>query len=175
MTAMRGINAKADIQVNVKIYILLFFSHSSVPPSIHPPAVYPRFDTWEGFNLSSCWGLALWLAGGISRPYLVCTVHVCVALHTTVSVHRGESCVSDKAEPSWPTWALHKLSELWPSEGGPSFCTARARAHPVGCWIGLSLWCYWSWKLLVGGETGGYIFMKGKPHLWGLVKTEFLK
>lgn len=97
MTAAGGIDAKADISVNMKIYFPLLFSPIplSLPPSIL--LLLFLFDTWGGFNLSSCWGLADWLAGGSQGPTwyaLSMSVCVCVSVHiayTTVFADWGRA------------------------------------------------------------------------------------
>lgn len=80
MTSAGGIDGEADILANMKIYLFPFFLpflRPSLPPS---SCCSSFFDTWGGFNLSSCWNLADWLVGGLSRPYLVCAVHECLCM-----------------------------------------------------------------------------------------------
>lgn len=103
---------------------------SPIPPSL-PPFVlllFFLFDTWGGLTSPAA---EVWQSGWLGDLKALLGMH-CPWVCVCVCCRLRESCVSDKAEPGWPTQTLHKLSKLWPSEGGPSICTARARAHPVG-------------------------------------------
>lgn len=117
MTAAGGIDAKADIPANMKIYFLLLFSpiSLSLPPSIL--LLLFLFDTWGGFNLSSCWGLADWLAGGSQGPtWYALSMSVCVCV--CVRVHIAYTTVS--ADWGRAARLIRAASWAWLTRAGPS-------------------------------------------------------
>lgn len=103
MMAAGGIDAKADIPANMKIYFLLLFSPIPPPLPLSILLLLFLFDTWGGFNLSSCWGLADWLAGGSQGPtWYALSMSACVCVYVCAyCLHHsfcrlGEGCASDK-------------------------------------------------------------------------------
>lgn len=144
MTATGGIDAKADISANMKIYFLCLFS--PIPLSLPPSSCCSSSLICEGVLTSPAakvWSTG-WLGDlkallGMLRPCVhvyVCVSSVFVCTYCLRGFFRlGEGCVSDKG--SWLSWPdPHRAFTscqscgLW--RGGPSICTAPARAHPAG-------------------------------------------
>lgn len=139
-------------------YSASFYSHLSIPPTINPPLLF-SFDTWGGFNLSRCWGLAQEIVRGLLKAlfgihhpweYLYVCLDVYIS-YDTISPDWGRASASDKgcwlslADPRGPFASCQShgpqrgapFHPHCPSQGSPSRMLDRGEEKGA----------YQSWKL----------------------------
>lgn len=180
MTAAGGIDAKADISENMKIYFLFLFS--LIPLSLPPSSCCSSSLIREGVLTSPAaevWPTD-WLGNLKALLGMHCSwVYVCVCVCTYCLHHsfcRLGEAVRLIRVAGW-AWLTHTGSSQavravalrggpfhlhCPSQGSPSRGLDRGEARVLP-------------ELEAGGgsEKGGSIFMKATPNLWTLEKTVF--